>query len=223
VWDPVLELLAAERDVISVDLPGFGGSPVLDGTPPTPARLAHAVDAFARGLGVEDPHVAGNSLGGWVALEMALAGRARTVTAIAPAGLWSQPLMPRRGIARRLARAALPILPLITKSERGRMLALAGTIARPQNVPPRAAAKLVRAYATAPGFQAVNDAMRAGVFRQLGDIAVPVKLAWPQYDRLVARPRRLPPNVTETILEGCGHLPMWDDPEQVAAALLAPH
>jgi pimeloyl-ACP methyl ester carboxylesterase len=221
-WDPVLDALAAERDVIAVDLPGFGDStPLPDDPPPTPARLARAV---ADGLAsvVDAPfHVAGNSLGGWVALELALAGAARSVTAIAPAGLWPQPLRARRNVARRLAQTIRPVAGLLTRGERGRALALAGIVARPDRVPASAAAHLVAAYAGAPGFDAVNTAMRAGRFTGLDEIAVPVTLAWPDRDRLVARRRDLPPGVRSLTLHGCGHLPMWDDPEQVAAVLLA--
>jgi pimeloyl-ACP methyl ester carboxylesterase len=67
----------------------------------------------------------------------------------------------------------------------------------------------------------VNDAMRSGRFEHLGDVRVPVTLAWPDHDRLVGRPRSLPPAVRSVTLRGCGHLPMWDDPAQVAGVLLA--
>jgi pimeloyl-ACP methyl ester carboxylesterase len=63
--------------------------------------------------------------------------------------------------------------------------------------------------------------MRAGTFRGLDRISVPVTLVWPEYDRLVARPRSLPPSVRNLELPDCGHLPTWDDPPAVAAALLA--
>ncbi|MEA2317640.1 MAG: hypothetical protein QOD44_1829 [Solirubrobacteraceae bacterium] len=222
MWSPVIPHLAAEREVVAVDLPGFGGSPALDGPgPPTPRVLAQAV---ARGLEdvIAGPfHVAGNSLGGWVALEIALAGHARSVTAIGTAGLWPEPLMPRRSAARRLARLAAPLLPLITRTARGRRLALGATIARPERVPAGEALHLARSYARSPGFDAVNDAMRAGRFTGLADIRVPVTLAWPEHDRLVKPPRALPPGVRSVVLRGCGHLPTWDDPEQVAAVLLA--
>jgi pimeloyl-ACP methyl ester carboxylesterase len=78
----------------------------------------------------------------------------------------------------------------------------------------------VRSYALAPGFDAVNAAMRAGTFGGLDRITVPVTLAWPEQDRVVARPRRLPPNVRSVVLPGAGHLPTWDAPDAVAAVLL---
>jgi pimeloyl-ACP methyl ester carboxylesterase len=219
VWDPVMGRLAAEREVVAVDLPGFGASPALNGGgPPTPAALAQAV---ADALPDEPYHVAGNSLGGWVALELAAAGHALSVTAIAPAGLWPEPLAPRRGAARSLARALRPALPALTRSAAGRRLALAGTVAQPERVPPAAALRLVRAYAGAPGFDAVNAAMRAGRFARLEHIRVPVTLAWPEHDRLVARPAHLPPTVRSVALPRAGHVPMWDQPEAVAALLLS--
>ena len=221
VWEPVLELLARRREVVAVDLPGFGGSPPVADSASAPADLARAVDAFARSIGLERPHVAGNSLGGWIALELALAGRARSVTAIAPAGLWPAPLMPKRGIARGLARASLPLVPRLAATARGRALLLAGTVARPELVPPSAAAALVRAYATAPGFAAANAAMRASRFAAIEHIRVPVTLAFADRDRLVTPPAHLPPTVRTRVLRDCGHIPMWDDPAQVAAVLLA--
>lgn len=222
VWAPVLDRLGAERDVIALDLPGFGASPPLPGPePPTPAALAAAVAAFLARLGVERPHVAGNSLGGWVALELGLSGSVRSVTGLAPAGLWAQPLMPKRGIAHAVAGATLGAMPALTRSPGGRRLVLAGIVAHPERVPPAAALALVRAYATAPGFRAVNDAMRANRFTALDRIRVPVTLAWGERDRLVGPPVHLPANVRTRVLSGCGHLPMWDDPEQVAGVLLA--
>jgi len=221
VWMPVVELLTDRREVIAPDLPGFGASPALDGAaPPSPARLADAVWETVRALGVDRPHVAGNSLGGWVALELAAAGRARSVTAIAPAGLWPHPLGPRRGSARHVARAVRPLLPALLSSPRLRRLALAGTMAHPERVPRRDAVHLVRAYASAGGFDAANAAMRSGRFTRLADVPPPVTLAWPEHDRLVGRPRRLPPHIRSIVLTGCGHIPTWDDPSQVARVLL---
>ncbi|HWF73479.1 MAG TPA: alpha/beta fold hydrolase [Solirubrobacteraceae bacterium] len=219
VWDPVLDAVAAERTAIAVDLPGFGDSPPLTESP-TPAGLARAVEAFAAGLDLDRPHVAGNSLGGWVALELARAGGARSVTAIAPAGLWRAPLVPKPSMARILAGRLRPILGLVTATPAGRRALLGGVMAHPELVPAAAARHIVLAYASAPAFVATNNAMRAGYFDGLASIEVPVTLAWPDHDRLIARPKRLPAQVRNRVLVGCGHLPMWDSPEQVARVLL---
>lgn len=219
VWDPVLEYLTGARTVFAVDLPGFGSSPPLSETP-TPAALAQALARFFSAVDLDRPHLAGNSLGGWVALELALAGRSRSVSAIAPAGLWGGPLAPKPNIARTLAAAARPVLPLLAASAAGRRALLGGVMLHPELVPAAAAAHLVAAYATAPAFAAANQAMRAGHFEGLDRIEVPVTLGWPDHDRLVARPPRLPPQINSRVLVGCGHLPMWDAPDQVAQLLL---
>ena len=109
---------------------------------------------------------------------------------------------------------------MLLASDRARALALAGTVAHPERVPREDAVRLVRAYAEAPGYAAANDAMRAGRFADLERIRVPVTLAWPDRDRLVGRPAHLPPRVRSVVLHDCGHMPMWDDPEQVARVLL---
>lgn len=222
IWRPVLPMLRAHRDVLSVDLPGFGASAALGDGVPHPRRLAEAVIALLSELDLDRgrAHLAGNSLGGWVALEAAAAGHAASVTAIAPAGLWREPLGPKPELARRLARLAGPVTGLAMRSNALRALALAGTVAYPERVPPDQAAGLVRAYARAPGFATVNQAMRARTFSRLGEISVPVTLVWPERDRLVTRPAHLPEGVRQITLPDAGHMPMWDDPEAVAAALL---
>jgi pimeloyl-ACP methyl ester carboxylesterase len=102
----------------------------------------------------------------------------------------------------------------------GRRAALMATTAHPERIPPDAARRLVRAYALAPGFDAASDAMRAGAFGDLGRVPVPVTLVWPELDRLVRRPDHVPVQVHEIALPAAGHMPTWDDPEAVAAALL---
>lgn len=225
VWRPVMEPLSRERDVIAVDLPGFGASPPLpDDPPPSPDRLAAALVALLESLDLAEgrAHLAGNSLGGWVALEAAADGHAASVTAIAPAGLWPRPLAPKPQLARALARWARPLLGAAMRSQTIRSLALMSVVAHPERIPAEEAAALLGAYVQAAGFASVNRAMRAGTFTRLGEIEVPVTLLWPERDRLVAPPpRRLPAGVQQQSLHGCGHLPMWDDPVAVARALLA--
>src|SRR5918993_5967672 len=84
----MLPRLEQRFDVLAVDLPGFGHSAALPASiPPTPEALADAVEDEMGRAGFDTAHLAGNSLGGWISLELARRGRARTVTAISPAGL----------------------------------------------------------------------------------------------------------------------------------------
>ncbi|MFL5866933.1 MAG: alpha/beta fold hydrolase [Thermoleophilaceae bacterium] len=222
VWEPVLERLAEERDVIAVDMPGFGDSPALaNGSQPTPPGLASGIAAFLDSLEVGEAHLVGNSLGAWVAIELARTGRARSVTGLSPAGFWSRPLGPRRGLEpRTLARLALPLVPLLSRSARGRGVLLGGAVAHPERVPGEAAGRLVRAYAKAPAFVAANRAMRSELVEKIEDLGVPVTLAWAEFDRLVIRPKRDVPGARMVDLPGCGHIPTWDDPELVARVIL---
>lgn len=221
VWRPVLEYLTPVRDCVAVDLPGFGDSPPLTGDVAPPA-LARAVIELLSELGFDGAraHLAGNSLGGWVALDVALSGAAASVTAIAPAGLWKRSLRPKPELARGLAKAVKPLLPAIVRSESGRRALLRGSMVHPERVPAADALALVRAYANAPGFTPVNRAMRAGTFGELAQIPVPVTLVWPEHDRVVTRVHGTPAGVNEIVLADCGHIPMWDDPAAVADALL---
>ncbi len=96
--------LAAERDVVAVDLPGFGRSrPLADGVAATAANLGAALIGFCERIGLPRPQIAGNSLGAWVALEMAKEGAASSVCGISPAGLWRDRSAPARSIATRSA------------------------------------------------------------------------------------------------------------------------
>src|SRR3954447_4814163 len=138
MWEPVLDRLAQERDVIPLDLTGFGDSPQQPGQPVVEA-LAEAVAEFLGELGVERPHAAGNSLGGGVALEMGRQGHARSVCVLSPAGFgtmregrWARLLLleSRRG-ARALDRHA----ELATGGALRRTLAFWHLTARPWRIP----------------------------------------------------------------------------------------
>ena len=221
VWSAIVPHLRQRRELILIDLPGFGESPPLSVGKPTPRALAGAVAELLRALDIDRAHVAGNSLGGWVALELALRGAVRTATAIAPAGLWPSPLVPKPSAAHLLAGRLLPLVGPAAATGPGRRLLLGSVVAHPNRVPPSESAHLVRTYARAPGFVAVNNAMRAGRFEGLERIRVPLTLVWPEHDRLVRRPPWLPDNVRNVSLEKTGHIPMWDAPGRVAEVLFA--
>jgi pimeloyl-ACP methyl ester carboxylesterase len=223
IWRPVIGLLTPERDVIAVDLPGFGGTPLPgDGFVPDARSLAEALLEFLGEEGVERPHLAGNSLGGWVALEAAAQGGAASVAAISPAGLWREPLGPRRVDTHALGNRLAPLVRALLRSSRGRGYLLGGTVASPDLVPPADATELVNSWLAAPGYARANAEMRARVFEAAEGVDVPVAIAWGQQDEVVGRPSRSRRPAGTRYLEkpAWGHTPTWDDPEGVSRFLL---
>ena len=224
IWDPVIEVLAAEREVLAPDMPGFGASDPLD-VAPSAVNLAAAVASFCAEQGIERPHVGGNSLGAWVGLEMAKQGAAASVTGLSPAGLWGRPFgsVPGAAERRRKVQRLRPLVHLALYSGAVRRRALQITMAHPERVPPREARLLVLEWIDSRGYEAANREMRSTVFDPAGFPAdVPVTIGWGERDRLVRQPRRnrMPAGARSLILSDCGHTPTWDNPELVAKVLL---
>ena len=224
VWRPVIPMLAREREVIALDLPGFGASPQ---GPHTVDGLAHCVAAFAAGLGLERPHVAGNSLGGAVALAMGAAGTVRSVCALSPVGFISdREGAYARGVlaaTRGISRVLLPVAPTLSRSKLLRTALSSHAAARPWRIPPDDMVDWAHNYAKAAAFWDLIEALdgyRAPVPE------CPTTIAWGDRDRLLIysrqapRARRALPAARHVTLRGGGHVPMWDDPEQVARTML---
>jgi pimeloyl-ACP methyl ester carboxylesterase len=227
---PVIGLLAADFGVIACDSPGFGASPPLpDGVKPTIPAYADAFGRFFAEQGLERPHVAGNSMGGAIALELARRGAARSATAISPAGFWTP--AERRFCQLSLAPltqtpsfARAPIAAL-ARTRAGRLALLGQTFGHPTRVPPEVVVETLRAAWAAPAFAgalAAFDDYSFGDGEQLAD--TPVTIAWGIHDRLLpfrtqaARARALLPSATHLTL-GVGHVPFYDDPAVVAEVI----
>ncbi len=224
VWEPVLDLLAPERKVLALDMPGFGAAPPLPPeVEPTAANLAAALRERCLELGVERPHVAGNSLGGWVALEMGRSGWAASVTALSPAGLWRKPLGKRPREARYWARHARPAVALAARIPAVRHRMLSTFAAHPERIPAETGRELVLGWVDANGYDGANRAMRTHLFDPDGyPENVPVTIVWSERDRLVGppKPERRPAGARFVTLPAVGHTPTWDDPALVAEVLL---
>src|ERR1700757_3679942 len=96
-WDPLLPMLSPRYRVFVPSLAGHRGGPPLPAGPT--AVVDRIVDAMCRQLdeaAIDTAHIVGNSLGGWVALELARRGRAQSVLALSPAGAWRSPRDLRR-------------------------------------------------------------------------------------------------------------------------------
>jgi pimeloyl-ACP methyl ester carboxylesterase len=158
-FDPVLPALAARFNVIAVDLPGFGESAPRPGPGEVaPAVLAQHVADLLDELGVSTPHVVGNSLGGWVALELASRRPVASLTLLSPAGLWPKntPLYDRISLraSRWLARHTTGLLCRLVASRLGRALVLGQTHGHPMRLSTEYARAAVTELGRCPGFEA---------------------------------------------------------------------
>ncbi|MPY47896.1 alpha/beta fold hydrolase [Streptomyces acidicola] len=230
-WDEIVPLLAGQRETIAMDLPGFGESPDLGPTVPRdlPTAVLWLGAVFAE-LGVERPHVVGHSLGGLIALNLGQAGLARSVTAVAPAGFWTDAERRHTYSMLAAARQSVRLLPdtamVRLAHTAAARAALAGTLyGRPDRCPPETLISDLRALRDATAFNATLRAGRApGLFT--GDIpGVPVTIVWGTRDRILpprqaARVQAMIPRARLVELPDCGHIPMNDAPDLVAHIIL---
>jgi pimeloyl-ACP methyl ester carboxylesterase len=228
-FDPVMPALAAHFDVIAVDMPGFGDSPpVPDGIEPSPVVLAEAVAAFLDELGVATPHLVGNSLGGWVALELAGLRPAASLTLLSPAGLWRRhtPAYARISLraSRWLAENAGGPLSRLVDFRLGRLLVFGQSLGRPTRMTPADARLMLATLGECPGFEGSFKATLRRRYLRGAPLGVPVTVAFGARDRLLLRRQsrhfdQLPPGTRRAELPGCGHVPMGDDPAAVTALI----
>ncbi|WP_433078424.1 alpha/beta fold hydrolase [Dactylosporangium sp. CA-052675] len=226
-WEPVLDRLAERHDVIALDLPGFGRSPAPAVNRGMPTAVAALGELFA-GLGLDRPHVAGNSLGGAIALELAAAGLARSATALSPAG-FATPAQVRRALrtlrSMRLgAFTPAPVLRAFYRTAFGRRLSFAPLVSDTSYFTPERALADTLALRGGKGFAAV--ARHGATYAFTGDPGtVPITVAWGDRDRILRpvqarRAREVLPGACFVDLPGCGHVPMSDDPDAVVRVVL---
>jgi pimeloyl-ACP methyl ester carboxylesterase len=230
-WQPVLDALEVHHDVVAIDLPGFGESPPLaDGVPPTPTRLADAIESELDRLSVDAPAVVGNSIGGWVALELARRGRAVRAVVISPSGLESPPeravVIALNELMRLRSRFGAPLGRWLTAPALARVMLFGGLRGLPWRLSPDAAAHDLRDFGYSPGFHSTLRAtVASSVPMWLGEIEVPVRVAFGTLDLMLGvftAPRFAAaiPGAELVPLPALGHVPMLDDPELVARTIL---
>jgi pimeloyl-ACP methyl ester carboxylesterase len=229
-WLPVRERLAEHREVISLDFPGFGESP------PLPDHLPYELDTaiivlkeFFTNLGLDRPHVAGNSMGGLISLVLAQYGMVSSATALSPAGLWSPTgrrvsLSMVRSVHRTARYLPVTVADRLSRTAAGRTLMCGLLFGRPDLLEPRVLLEDMQAMINAVGFRPTLTAGNKIDF--IGPVDdVPVTIAWGSRDMIFRRPRaasitRLIPQARLLRLPGCGHVPMNDNPALVAHVLL---
>lgn len=227
-WEPVLEPLAARHDVIAVDLPGFGGSPLVPGREYTmPGAVEIVAEVFA-GLGLDRPHVAGNSLGAVLSIELASRGLVRSATALAPAGFWTARdrawALAALTALRASGRAPARVRSAAVRNRLLRLLAASMLFGRPARLTAETMLADLDCFVSSPGFDLVARAGRHYVYASPAP-TVPVTVAWGSRDRILwpsqaRRAAALLPAARHVTLPGCGHVPMGDDPDAVAELII---
>ncbi len=232
-WEPVVESLERSFDVLAVNLAGHVGGPTLDGTPVSLDALVDAVERDLDAAGFDTVHAVGNSLGGWIALELAARGRARSVVALSPAGGWERGSRSERRLAtlftrtRKLETAQLPRIESLLRRPRLRHALLWQVAAHGERISAVAAVQMMRDSVLCPVYVDLLEAiLRDGPPRTFDGVTCPVLLAWGTLDRMIPSPRysrrlrNLLPNAEWVDLPGVGHIPMVDNPELVARTII---
>jgi pimeloyl-ACP methyl ester carboxylesterase len=230
-WELVLPMLERQHDVLAVTLPGHAGGPPLD-DPVQDATLADAVEAAMDEAGFATAHLAGNSLGGYVALQLAVRGRARSVVALAPAGGWAddsyRETLRFQARMHALAKQAAPRADAIVATPAGRRRATATTTVRFEHIPAELLAAQIRGVAGCAGaVELIAHAERAGWSLAAERIDCPVRIVWGLQDALLAWPgaaaryrRDWLPQADWVELDGVGHCPQLDVPLETAQLIL---
>jgi pimeloyl-ACP methyl ester carboxylesterase len=212
---------------------GHGGGPSLDsGVMPSVEALADALEGELDKLGLQKVHIAGNSLGGWIGIELARRGRARSLVLFSPPGAWrSQRAINVRATGVRLSLGALgryaSHADKIAANSLLHWSLLAGQVAHPNRVPPEALAAYIRAGGEAP---IVAPLLRVIPLHQVQPLPAvrdyPVRLVWADRDRVLpfksfgAPMLERLPGAELVHLPEVGHVPMSDDPARVAELIL---
>ncbi|MGB7871643.1 MAG: alpha/beta hydrolase [Mycobacterium sp.] len=229
-WRETVPLVAVHHEVFTPNALGHRGGPPVERRPVTIWDVIDAAERYLDEHGLERPHLAGNSMGGFVALELARRGRAKSASAFSPAGLWTDALRERvmkrgRRVAA-IAQITRGITPLVMKSPRLRRRAMRDLAWHGDRI---SAARAVEVANDAFGCSIIHEVLRNGDEQvvAMDPLPCPITIAWPEKDYVhpvvlyeTTVKERLPGAVF-TILPGVGHVPMLDDPELVAQTILA--
>ena len=231
-WELVLPRLERHHDVLAPTLPGHAGGPRLHG------RVDHDVmaDAVERAMdeaGFATAHITGNSLGGYVALQLAARGRAESVVALAPAGGWARGDDSYRETLAFFAtmyeqvQAAAPHADAIASSPNGRRRATEFITTQYEHIPADLVAHQIVGAARCEGtLPLIDRALRDGWSVEPERIRCPVRIVWGTDDRILEWPRAAAryleqfPTADWIELDGVGHCPQLDIPLEAAQLIL---
>jgi pimeloyl-ACP methyl ester carboxylesterase len=226
-WELVLPALELRHDVLAVTLAGHAGGPPIEGEADAAAVL-RAVEQAMDEAGFDTAHVAGNSLGGYVALKLAERGRARTVVAFAPAGGGDhEDVLAFQADLLEQVKAAAPHAEALLATPQGRRRATQSLTVEYEHIPAELLAHQMRAIAAcSAGPAMIENARRSGWPLDPERITCPVRIVWGTEDRLLAWPRAATryrewfPHADWIVLDGVGHAPQLDVPLETAQLIL---
>lgn len=231
-WDPVVPALAAKRQVIRVDLPGFGQTPPLTGEVSI-ATLTDSVAEFLITEGLPDVDLVGSSMGARIVVELARRGHRGTVVALDPGGFWNDRQKAVFGTSIKasvgLVRALQPLLPALTSNKVARTALLAQFSHKPWRLPAELVLTELRGFDKSPS---LDDALRSlvkGPQQQgapAGTLRGKLVIGWGRHDLVTlpsqsARALELFPDATLHWFDDCGHFPHWDQPAQTVELILS--
>jgi pimeloyl-ACP methyl ester carboxylesterase len=233
-WELVLPALRRRHDVLALTLAGHAGGPPIEGE----IRGAVIVDAVQRAMdaaGIEVAHIVGNSLGGYVALELASRGRAATVVALAPAGGWASGDESYRDVLRaqltlhEQMKALAPQAEAILATSEGRRRATQLITTNFEHIPVELLAhQMVGVASCAAAKPLAEHALRDGWTLDAENIICPVRIVWGNEDRLLPLPQAAAryrndwlPRADWVELDGIGHCPQLDVPLETSQLILS--
>lgn len=232
-FDTILDALAMQREVIAVDLPGFGQTPPLEGEVSI-RTLADAVTQFLQAHGLTGIDAVGSSMGARLVLELARRGGVLgAVVALDPGGFWRgwqrHAFYGSIWVSIRLVRLLQPWMPAITANALARTLLFAQFSARPRALSSVATLEEMRSYAAAPSFDALLHSLAYGETQEgarQGSIQAPLVIGWGRQDRVCLPSQAelaslLFPDARLHWFEQCGHFPHWDSPQETVRLILA--
>jgi pimeloyl-ACP methyl ester carboxylesterase len=224
-WLETLPHFASTHRCVAMDLPGFGASPELEGEV-TIRRYGEVVDALLQGLGIERAAVVGNSMGGFIAAELALRfpTAVSRLVLVSPAVLWQEyrrakPILALAQASDAMLARALSDSSLVAGRPRLRAAVLAfGGFHLPHLLPRELQRELVLTSRRTPGFLPALQALASYPLRdELADVRVPTLLVWGTDDTLVGAEQadeleRLIPGARKIVFAQTGHVAMLERP-----------
>jgi pimeloyl-ACP methyl ester carboxylesterase len=229
----VLPALERRHDVLALTLAGHAGGPALDGEIGDTV-LADAVARAMDDLGWATAHLVGNSLGGYVALQLAARGRARTVVALAPAGGWAkgddsyQELLGFQATMHELVKSAAPHAQALLSTPEGRRRATRYVATNYEHIPTELLAHQMLGVARCDAaLSLIDHAAHTGWSLDAERISCPVRIVWGTDDALLPWPSAAArfrgdwlPHADWVELDGVGHCPQLDVPLETAQLIL---